>query len=99
MTGALSRSVIDDLLAALQRPGTTLEDDWYLHRLLERETVRSDIFSPACQVQALLQPAISTWAHRYFAYVTPSGSFAKGTANQSGTDIDLFISVNSETPK
>jgi len=28
----------------------------------------------------------------------PSGSFAKGTANRSGTDIDLFISLTSGTP-
>jgi hypothetical protein len=29
--------------------------------------------------------------------VHPSGSFAKGTANHSGTDIDLFISLKSDT--
>src|SRR5262249_11012753 len=28
----------------------------------------------------------------------PSGSFAKGTANSSGTDIDLFISLQPTTP-
>jgi hypothetical protein len=26
-----------------------------------------------------------------------SGSYAKGTANRSGTDLDLFISLSSET--
>ncbi len=30
--------------------------------------------------------------------VYPSGSFAKGTANRSGTDIDLFVSVDSGVP-
>jgi hypothetical protein len=30
--------------------------------------------------------------------VSPSGSFAKGTANDSGTDIDLFISLSDSTP-
>jgi tRNA nucleotidyltransferase (CCA-adding enzyme) len=29
--------------------------------------------------------------------VSPSGSFAKGTANKSGTDIDLFISLSQNT--
>jgi hypothetical protein len=29
--------------------------------------------------------------------VTPSGSFAKGTGNRSGTDIDLFVSLVSDT--
>ena len=31
--------------------------------------------------------------------VSPSGSFAKGTANRSGTDIDLFISLSQNTPE
>jgi hypothetical protein len=30
--------------------------------------------------------------------LSPSGSFAKGTANHSGTDIDLFISLAQHTP-
>jgi len=31
--------------------------------------------------------------------ISPSGSFAKGTANRSGTDIDLFISLSESTPE
>jgi hypothetical protein len=30
--------------------------------------------------------------------VSPSGSFAKGTANKSGTDIDLFLSISQQCP-
>jgi tRNA nucleotidyltransferase (CCA-adding enzyme) len=29
--------------------------------------------------------------------ITPSGSFAKGTAKRSGTDIDLFLYLAAET--
>ena len=31
--------------------------------------------------------------------ISPSGSFAKGTANRSGTDIALFISLSESTPE
>jgi hypothetical protein len=31
--------------------------------------------------------------------MAPSGSFAKGTANKSGTDIDIFVSVSTYTPE
>ncbi len=37
------------------------------------------------------------WANKYLSGIVPSGSFAKGTAIKSGTDIDLFISLKPET--
>ena len=37
------------------------------------------------------------WANRFLVEVHPSGSFIKGTANISGTDIDLFISLSETT--
>ncbi len=36
-------------------------------------------------------------ANIYLKGINPSGSFAKGTANRSGTDIDLFISLATNT--
>lgn len=39
-------------------------------------------------------PALQEWAGQHLRLVQPSGSFAKGTANKSGTDIDLFISIS-----
>ncbi|WP_200894540.1 nucleotidyltransferase domain-containing protein [Sphingomonas sp. SRS2] len=42
---------------------------------------------------------MTQWANRFLRSVTPSGSFAKGTANKSGTDIDLFISLSEDTPE
>ena len=35
---------------------------------------------------------------QFIRHVQPSGSFAKGTANESGTDIDLFISLSENVP-
>jgi hypothetical protein len=45
-----------------------------------------------------LLPVLREWAGMYLVDATPSGSFAKSTANRSGTDIDIFISLHHETP-
>ena len=71
-------------------------DDYLLH-ILVREAVDTGIFSPVRSVQATLEPSIREWANRFLVSISPSGSFAKGTANKSGTDIDLFISLSPET--
>jgi hypothetical protein len=71
--------------------------DQYLNGILAREAVDTGIFSPVRGVQATLQPAIQAWAGNLLSSISPSGSFAKGTANRSGTDIDLFISLSNST--
>lgn len=71
--------------------------DAYLQQILYREIVDTGPFSPVRAVQATLQPILNQWANRYLIGVSPSGSFAKGTANRSGTDIDLFISLSADT--
>jgi Nucleotidyltransferase domain len=71
--------------------------DLYLQQILAREAVDTGIFSPVRGVQASLEPALRQWANNYLSDISPSGSFAKGTANRSGTDIDLFISLSSDT--
>lgn len=68
----------------------------YLQGILNRETVDTGSFSPARGAQATLQPLLSQWASTYLVSVSPSGSFAKGTANKSGTDIDLFLSISNQ---
>jgi hypothetical protein len=70
----------------------------YLQSILYREAVDAGPSSPVRDVIATLQPYIGTWAGQYLTGMNPSGSFAKGTANKSGTDIDLFISLSSTTP-
>jgi hypothetical protein len=76
----------------------TVTADQYLSGILDRETVNTGLYSPVRGVQAVLMPSINAWAGQFLRSVNPSGSFAKGTANKSGTDIDLFISLSENTP-
>ncbi|MGL5839811.1 MAG: nucleotidyltransferase domain-containing protein [Sphingorhabdus sp.] len=69
----------------------------YLQQILTREAVDNSVYSPVLGVRSQLLPTIQRWANRFLRDVTPSGSFAKGTANKSGTDIDLFISLDETT--
>ena len=79
-------------------PGVTgMSVDQYLQGILNREAVDSGPYSPVRIVQAVLAPDLREWAGRMLISVSPSGSFAKGTANKSGTDIDLFISISEQT--
>ena len=71
--------------------------DEYLEIILNREAVDTGQFSPVRGVQAVLYPIIQGWAGNQLLTVHPSGSFMKGTANKSGTDIDLFISLSEQT--
>jgi hypothetical protein len=71
--------------------------DEYLLAILQRENVDTGFFSPVRNVQTRLEPIIREWAGGQLLGVSPSGSFAKGTANHSGTDIDLFISLAHDT--
>jgi len=67
--------------------------DQYLQGILQREAVNMSVTSPVREVQARIEPTIRAWAGVHLRGISPSGSFAKGTANKSGTDIDLFISL------
>ena len=71
--------------------------DTYLQAILNREAIDTGPYSPVRGVQTVLQPTIKVWAGTQLADMSPSGSFAKGTANRSGTDIDLFISLAQDT--
>lgn len=54
--------------------------------------------SPFDIVKAELSPTLFTWGNGYLLSIKASGSYAKGTAIQGGTDVDLFCSVSSTTP-
>jgi hypothetical protein len=71
--------------------------DQYLLTILRRETVDTGPNSPVRGAQAVLTPIIREWAGSQLLAFHPSGSFMKGTANSSGTDIDLFISLSETT--
>ncbi|WP_245294532.1 nucleotidyltransferase domain-containing protein [Rhizobium anhuiense] len=64
---------------------------------MAREAVDTGPHAPVRGVLTTLTPLIAGWAGNKLLSVSPSGSFAKGTANHSGTDIDLFISLSEET--
>ncbi len=70
--------------------------DTYLRAILAREQVDTRPTSPVRGVQrTILNPIIGAWAGSDLVSIEPSGSFSKGTANSSGTDLDLFISLSS----
>lgn len=68
-----------------------------MQTILRREAVDTGLFSSVRGVQAQIEPSLKEWAGTFLGSVSASGSFAKGTANKSGTDIDLFISLTSAT--
>src|ERR1019366_1023056 len=71
--------------------------DQYLHGILLREAVDAGPNSPLLGLQATLMPTLRQWAGDNLLGVYPSGSFMKGTAVRSGTDIDLFLSLSEHT--
>jgi hypothetical protein len=71
--------------------------DQYLETILNREAVPTGVGSPLWGVQRTLEPMIREWANGRLLNLHASGSFMKGTANLSGTDIDLFISLSENT--
>lgn len=71
--------------------------DGYLTTILAREAVNASPLSAVWVARDRLTPVVSKWAGSMLLSVTPSGSFAKGTANSSGTDLDLFISLSPAT--
>lgn len=73
--------------------------DAYLQGILQREAVDNGLFSPVRAVRQVVLPVIEPWANRFLLGVSPSGSFAKGTANSSSTDIDMFISIREDVPE
>ena len=79
-------------------PSPTFNPDQYLIQVLRRQAVPTGDNSPAVKALKVLNPIIRQWAHRYLGSVFASGSYAKGTAVNSGTDIDLFISLKHDTP-
>lgn len=69
----------------------------YLRNRLGAIAVDTGPSSPLRGLQIALMPVLNKWGNGQIAYVTPSGSFAKGTAVYSGTDLDLFISLYPDT--
>src|SRR5262245_12996497 len=72
--------------------------DDYLQNILNDQAVDTRAYSPVRRVQDMIQPVIAQLAGMFLHGIWPSGSFMKGTANRSGTDIAFFISLSEKTP-
>ncbi|MCR5881325.1 hypothetical protein [Phenylobacterium sp. J367] len=84
-------TLADALLVARMLNPPANQADLHCGGILRREAVDTSPTSTLRLVQTTLWPVISPWANGHLLSVVPSGSFSKGTANASGTDIDLFI--------
>ncbi|QRY30565.1 nucleotidyltransferase domain-containing protein [Variovorax sp. PDNC026] len=69
----------------------------YLRTVLSNNSVNNGLFSTIRPVQRTLDAPIRAWGGNLILSIEPSGSFAKGTAVRTGTDIDLFVSLSSST--
>jgi hypothetical protein len=70
----------------------------YLRAILQREAVDTGSNAPLRGLEAQLQTLCEAWAGRYLLEVYPTGSYEKGTANQSGISIDFVVSLSPQTP-
>ena len=74
-----------------------MTSDEYLQSLIAKYYVTVRQGSPAHNAGNALYPIIQEWAGTQLRKVQFSGSNAKGTAVRGTTDVDLFISLKSDT--
>ena len=72
-----------------------MSGDTYLGSILQKYDVH---ISGAEAAGNTIYPVIQTWGNGYLVKAEFSGSLAKGTGINIGTDADIFISVSSATP-
>lgn len=71
--------------------------DEYLKSLINKYGVATGQGSPAYNAGNAVYPIIQQWAGNMLREVRFSGSYAKGTAIHGVADVDLFISLKSDT--
>lgn len=72
--------------------------DEYLQNLIARDRVATGEGSAASNEGNAVYQIIKRWAGQYLRKGSYSGSYAKGTAIRGRTDVDIFISLRSNTP-
>lgn len=72
--------------------------DQYVAWVVGKYAVNAASGSPASLAASQLLPALESWAGRSLLGVQFSGSYAKHTAISLGTDVDLFLSLDSNEP-
>jgi hypothetical protein len=70
----------------------------YLRAILQRDAVDMSAGAPLRTLEAQVQAWCEGWAGRYLLEVYPAGAYEKGTANQSGVNIDFIVSLSPQTP-
>lgn len=75
-----------------------MSGDEYVSQVLKKYEVLKGQLSPAEQTANKIAPVIRRWAGSWLHSIGFSGSYAKGTAVRGGSDIDIFISLKSDTP-
>ncbi|MBI3601918.1 MAG: nucleotidyltransferase [Candidatus Omnitrophica bacterium] len=71
--------------------------DEYLQSMIIKYRISAGQGSPAYNAGNIIYPIIQKWATTQLREVRFSGSNAKGTAIRGVTDVDLFISLKSDT--
>ncbi len=72
--------------------------DEYVAAVLAKYEVQRGPNSPAEKLAGAVAGPIRAWAGQWLAALQYSGSYAKGTGVRGVTDVDIFISLRSETP-
>jgi hypothetical protein len=70
----------------------------YVLSVVSRYRLLTGPQSQAYSVAQQIYPVIKKWADGYLLEVSFSGSYAKGTGIKGSTDVDLFISLDPNTP-
>jgi hypothetical protein len=71
--------------------------DEYITSVIKKYSITRGPTSNQEKVGAAVFPIIQEWAGKFLNEVSFSGSYAKDTAIRGSTDVDLFISLKSET--
>ncbi|MNI02603.1 hypothetical protein D3C73_554860 [compost metagenome] len=72
--------------------------DDYVLSIVRKYQQQTGVSSPAHQTANLIYNSIKSWAGDFLNEVHFSGSYAKGTGVKGSADLDLFISLKSDTP-
>jgi hypothetical protein len=74
-----------------------MDCDSYVRSIISKYALTARTPAATAAAQTVYQ-IIRVWAHTYLLGVSYSGSSAKGTAISGIADVDLFISLNPQTP-
>jgi len=72
--------------------------DQYVEAVLAKYQVPRGPTSPAERLGSTVADPLLTWAQQYLSELRYSGSYAKETGVHGVSDVDVFISLNSNTP-